>query len=38
MGWEAEDFTASAAAALDDLVVDKATLELVATARGLQLP
>ncbi|EIE19328.1 hypothetical protein COCSUDRAFT_67854 [Coccomyxa subellipsoidea C-169] len=38
VGWEAADFTASAAAALDDLMVDRATLELVAAARGLQMP
>lgn len=38
VGWEAADFTASATAALDDLMADRATLELVAAARGLQMP
>ncbi|KAK9915106.1 hypothetical protein WJX75_004782 [Coccomyxa subellipsoidea] len=38
VGWQASDFTASATAALDDLMADRATLELVAAARGLQMP
>ena len=38
VGWEASDFTASATAARDDLMADRATLELVAAARGLQMP
>jgi hypothetical protein len=38
MGWDASDFTASAAAVLEDGVADRQTLEQVAAARGLSFP
>lgn len=38
MGWEAREWTSSALAALNDQVVDRPTLELVAAARAVQMP
>ena len=37
MGWEDQEFRSAAAAALEDDVVDRQTLERVAAARGMKL-
>ncbi len=37
MSWENEGFAAAAAAALDDSVADRETLDRVAAARGMKL-